>query len=169
MRLNLKRYPGYAVEVDQESHSLLISDDSGKIVLAVSADDLLDRLIEQRSGPRLDRRSLRIPIALHLKYTDIKGKSRDGLTATISSGGIFLESYSPYPVGSTFDFDIRLPYQPGDPIYASGEVVWTRVREEHLVKFPGMGIKFNKIGSEDQLRLLELVDMMMKAREAGYS
>ena len=162
MRLSSNNFSGYAVELNDQTHAMIIRNEEDEIVLTIPVDDILERFLDRKFEQYGNRKGPRVNASLQLKYTDQDGKEYEGMTGTIGSGGLFLESQSLYSIGSSLTFEIKLPHQPLRPIRASGDVVWTRPRMERVVQFPGMGIQFKKISSEDQQRLLEFVEMITR-------
>lgn len=62
----------------------------------------------------------------------------------ISMGGMFIGARAPLPPGSLCQLDFRL--RDGYPlILGSGEVVWTRARDEGRGRPPGMGVRFHDL------------------------
>ena len=153
--------------MDKNGDGFVVRNEAQEPILSISVDDLLDQIIEGRPKTFEDRRGPRVNMALHAKVTDPGGFKFDGITETISGGGVFIETPTQLPLGSSLDIEIRLPYEPGDPIHASGEVIWSRPETERIVKFPGMGVKFKGVSKEDRSRIIELVDMITKAQVGG--
>jgi uncharacterized protein (TIGR02266 family) len=65
-----------------------------------------------------------------------------GLTENLSEGGLFIETYSPRPVGTEIDLTLRLPHGT-DPIRAKGTVRWIREFSESSDTVPGMGVRLS--------------------------
>jgi type IV pilus assembly protein PilZ len=167
MRIESKKYLGCAVEIDLEDRGLIFLNEKGEVLLKISVDELLDRIIAEKNESYGNRREPRVNAALQLRFKDPNGKLYDGMTGTIGTGGLFLESDHLYPVGSPLELEIKFPHEPDEPIRAVGEVVWNRARMERTIHFPGMGIKFSRISEEDKERLQGFVRVLTRAKRAG--
>ena len=67
-----------------------------------------------------------------------------GLTSNISTGGLFLASETPLPVGSLLAFELRV--DEGEPCELRGVVRWVREPEQASDAFPaGMGVQFSRL------------------------
>jgi len=162
MQLRSKVFLGYSIEVDATGQNFAIRNERQEILRIISVDELLATLIAPPVRPDLRRSEPRVNAALRLTFTYGKGTTFEGLSNTIGGGGLFIESPSPYPVGSLLDLEIKLPYRPTEPVYASGKVVWKRTKLERTVFFPGMGIEFKRISPEDKKRIREFVHIFTK-------
>lgn len=119
--------------------------------------DRLTMLVERR-------RALRHRVALPIRHRPIReGEADDFLLEygrDLSSTGIFLETPSPFAVGTKLELVFRLPpdlssEQGIHHIKVMGEVMWISA-EESETSCPGMGIHFIDLG-EDSLKLLEKI------------
>ncbi len=78
-----------------------------------------------------------------------RASSRPVFTHNISVGGTFIKTDNPLPVGSRFNFSLRVP--PSEvPLEVSGEVVWSQAEGRQ----PGMGVRF-LYSSDAQRTVLE--------------
>jgi hypothetical protein len=78
---------------------------------------------------------------------DHKGMHYQGRINDISQGGLYIDTINPLPEGSFVSFQFRLPGdESGGPISGEGRVVW-------MIHMQGMGISFNRLSDEDQVRL----------------
>ena len=87
-----------------------------------------------RPGERA-RVPLERPIGLRFNHL---GEFVDGLAANLSTGGMFIRTRRPHPVGSVFEFEFR----PGthQPLIAGkAQVAWVRRRSDTLDEPAGMG------------------------------
>jgi len=157
------------VEIDSEGRGLVLVNEKGEVLMRISVDDLLDRLLSEKKESYGNRREPRVNAALQLRFKDPNGKRYDGMTGTIGTGGLFLESDHLYPVGSAIELEIKFPHEPDEPVRAVGEVVWNRARMERTIHFPGMGIKFSAISEEDRKRLQSFIRILTRVKQAGGS
>ena len=64
-----------------------------------------------------------------------------GFSRNISEGGVFVATYSPIPVGTVMDLEIKMP-DSSPPIAMRGEVRWRAEPTEGSDGEPGLGVKF---------------------------
>jgi len=162
MEFHSNLFLGYTIEVDATGQNFAIRNENQEILRIISVDELLATFVAPLIHPDLRRSETRVNAALQLKFTYGKGTTFEGISGTIGGGGLFIESRSPYPIGSLLDLEIKLPYRPTEPVYASGKVVWNRTKMERTIFFPGMGIEFKRISPEDKKRILEFVHIFTK-------
>jgi len=79
----------------------------------------------------------------------------------IGMGGIFVETDSPLPTGTFFEFEFTLPASDSQ-VHAKGMVTWSSKRENK-----GMGIKFIRISTLDKKSILEYISKRLE--EKGLS
>lgn len=75
-----------------------------------------------------------------------------GFTRNISEGGIFVATYSPFPVGTVMELEIKMPDN-SPPIAMRGEVRWRAEPSEDSDGEPGLGVKFIDLDDADRLRI----------------
>ena len=82
----------------------------------------------------------------------------------ISLGGTFIKTQNYLPIGTRFQFTIKLPnYE--EEISLKAEVVWVREREEivqNRILPQGMGIKFIFDTEEEQKRFTEKIEGLIR-------
>ena len=93
----------------------------------------------RRIDPRYDR-------ALEVEV-QFEGKKQTSRTMNISLGGLYLESASPLPIGTTVQLRFQLPTQP-EPVEVAGDVRWV-VKKEGLADQSGIGIRFQGLRARD--------------------
>ena len=93
----------------------------------------------RRIDPRYDRR-LEIEVMF-------EGKKQTSQTLNISLGGLYLESASPLPIGTTVQLRFQLPTQP-EPVEVAGDVRWL-VKKEGPGEKSGIGIRFQGLRARD--------------------
>jgi len=94
------------------------------------------------------RRSVRVEVALPVRFTDLNGQFRHGKTRNISVGGVFISAGNvSMPVGVFTNLCIDLPND--SPILVYGKVVWTNRY--------GFGIKFVSLDPKDKSRVRTLI------------
>lgn len=93
----------------------------------------------RRIDPRYDRQ-LEIEVLF-------EGKKQISQTRNISLGGLYLESATPLPIGTTVQLRFQLPTQP-EPVEVSGDVRWV-VKKEGAGETSGIGIRFQGLRARD--------------------
>jgi len=113
---------------------------------------------------RRDRR-IEVQLQVKLRFPDVE-RFRVFSTKDLSTGGIFVVSDTPKPVGSLVQVVMYPPgIELGLPLY--GEVVWAISPAEAASagRGPGMGIRFLELDEEAHGSLIDLVDTVMNAFE----
>ena len=93
----------------------------------------------RRIDPRYDRQ-LEIEVLF-------EGKKQISQTRNISLGGLYLESATPLPIGTTVQLRFQLPTQP-EPVEVAGDVRWV-VKKEGPGEQTGVGIRFQGLRARD--------------------
>jgi len=93
----------------------------------------------RRIDPRYDRQ-LEIEVLF-------EGKKQISQTRNISLGGLYLESASPLPIGTTVQLRFQLPTQP-EPVEVAGDVRWV-VKKGAAGDQSGIGIRFQGLRARD--------------------
>jgi uncharacterized protein (TIGR02266 family) len=93
----------------------------------------------RRIDPRYDRQ-LEIEVLF-------EGKKQISQTRNISLGGLYLESASALPIGTTVQLRFQLPTQP-EPVEVAGDVRWV-VKKEGAGEKSGVGIRFQGLRARD--------------------
>jgi uncharacterized protein (TIGR02266 family) len=96
------------------------------------------------------RSSLRVPSQLWVRYAAGGSEVTSEHCENLSEEGMFVASAQPLPPGTS----LRLEIEGGpamEPIKALGVVVWTRHFPQSGA--PGMGVRFQGLGSEQRLAL----------------
>ena len=91
----------------------------------------------RRIDPRYDRQ-LEIEVLF-------EGKKQISQTRNISLGGLYLESPTPLPIGTTVQLRFQLPTQP-EPVEVAGDVRWV-VKKDGAHN--GIGIRFQGLRARD--------------------
>jgi uncharacterized protein (TIGR02266 family) len=104
------------------------------------------------------RRSDRLQHELLVAYRTVDGFITDWAT-NISKGGVFINSRSPLPVGTTVRLIISLP-DTAFPFDLTGKV--TRVSEysNSVNEAPGMGIEFVDVDEDKRVRIERFVEKL---------
>ena len=75
-----------------------------------------------------------------------------GFTENLSDGGVFVATYMTKPIGSRVELAVRL-LGLGEPMKLRGEVRWVREPSSSDEVWPGMGIRFEDVGEDDERRI----------------
>ncbi|MGB5551755.1 MAG: PilZ domain-containing protein [Thermoanaerobaculia bacterium] len=98
------------------------------------------------------REHSRAPVraAVRLQF-DTQEPPQEGQTANLSTGGMFVQSKNPRPVGTLLRFELMLG--DGEPIKGVGEIVWIRPRPQGPDAPSGMGVQFGHLEESNHARL----------------
>jgi len=99
---------------------------------------------DRRRVPRVE---LEVDIGVHSDTNFYAGFSGD-----VSTGGIFVATYKPFPVGTKTTVSFVLPG--GHHVVSEGEVSWIRDADNEADAPPGMGISFVMLSSTDREMIL---------------
>jgi uncharacterized protein (TIGR02266 family) len=106
-------------------------------------------------APRNDRRKdVRRPHRLSVKLLATRASdpvSYLGLTENLSEGGAFIATRAPCSVGSPVDLIVGLPQQ--KIVRLRGRVCWRRFASSDDDTAPGLGIRFERLSTEDADRI----------------
>ncbi len=106
---------------------------------------------ESRPGEQ-KRAALDRPVALRFKHFE---EFTEELATNVSSGGMFIRTRRPHPVGSVFEFELR-PGGGRPSITGKAQVAWVRRRDETAEKPAGMGTRFVELDNECRRHVVEL-------------
>jgi uncharacterized protein (TIGR02266 family) len=117
-----------------------------------------------RGAPAPQRRRYpRAPLSLQLRYGGDSASMRDGFSAVVGGGGLFIESVNPLPIGTRIEIELPLPGLPL-PIKAAGRVVWVRPEFDPRGLSPGMAIAFDDLPDPARQRITEIVMRILLGR-----
>ena len=157
-----KKYQNFQLEVDPSNENLILFDSQENQLGLLSFEELFDYLKD--SSAVYQRQEPRIPLSLKIRYTNPEGKWFESITDTIGGGGLFIESRTPFEPGSPIKVELFLPGKEKTPITAEGTVAWKRTKFERTLYFPGMGIQFTNVSSENKDALLSEIDLLNSLR-----
>lgn len=115
-----------------------------------------ESLLERRKSARLD-------IALSVSYT-VKNahgevtEMAEAMSSDISATGIRLMTPVPLKNGATLDLEISIEGQEGEPVHATGEVVWQNQISDTSYE---IGAVIRHMNEEDKKRFLDFVFCQM--------
>lgn len=98
----------------------------------------------------------RAPISIRIQYREAQKGVREGFTAIMGGGGLFIDTVSPLPVGTDVSLEFGLPGQ-ADSVNVDGQVVWVRPEFDPKGFSPGMGVQFKKINEADREKVVQFV------------
>src|SRR4029077_17190091 len=93
--------------------------------------------VMNNGGPSDHRRSARVPVALELEYRSA-GAFLVAYTTNLSKGGIFVETSTPLPMGTTVAMRLHAPHSA--VCEGHGTVAWLRPESTGPGQPAGMGI-----------------------------
>jgi uncharacterized protein (TIGR02266 family) len=151
---------------------LLVDDDDAREGIASGADALVGKPIQMRAFldtvrkfvDLKERRSPRIPVNLRFTYR-FEEQSGQAFSREISAYGVFLKTDLTAPEGALLNLSFRLPGE-GDEIHCMGVVRLANEFAGPESDTSGLGIEFEHVEPEDQVRFQHFVD---KSDSAGLS
>jgi type IV pilus assembly protein PilZ len=159
-------HKGKALELDCERELITVRGSKGEKLGSVTWASIIeqarplpepDRWNELRDQPRLS-------LVLKVRYTTAGGKTIESRAGGIGGGGLFIESVSPLPVGTSISLEFTLPDQPAEWLHAKGAIAWVCPKPDHYTFSPGMGVQFTDIQLDARARIVELVKSLRGAR-----
>ncbi len=102
------------------------------------------------------RASVRVPLALNVCF-ESRGEVGDCLMTNLSTGGIFIATESPLPIGTPFNVRIRVE-KTGEGIELPGEVAAVNVSANLAEEERGMGIRFVNLDDAQRKQVTELYE-----------
>ena len=99
------------------------------------------------------RADYELPVRLRFKHL---GEFIDELVANVSTGGMFIRTARPHPVGSVFEFQLGMG-DGGPPVDGKAQVAWIRRRSDHPGEPAGMGVRFAELDDSSRRRLAEQI------------
>lgn len=99
----------------------------------------------------------RVPIerTIDLRFTNFEGLVT-GVSANLSTSGMFIQSNSPESAGTEFDFALRI--EEWSPIQGTAKVIWIRPHTESPERPAGMGVQFVDLDAQSRRMIRWLVD-----------
>ncbi len=119
-----------------------------------------DKRIEHVSRQPLRRRFKRIPLKAAIEYKQkfVRGQQwHKGKIINLSAEGIFMTAEEIFTIGEVLVTRVYLLPQPGI-IEVEARVAWTADKDIQAQDYPGMGIEFINISSQQQRQILEFVE-----------
>lgn len=101
-------------------------------------------------GGRENRRTERTALVVRVDYSTVDSFFSE-FTTNINEGGLFIETDSPSPLGTSVLVQFQLPGS-DDPLKLEGRVVWASP-PEGSAEGPGMGIEFENLDESARRRI----------------
>jgi uncharacterized protein (TIGR02266 family) len=164
MKIRLKksgRYQGYQIGINAEEESLTVEDAEGKPLANLTLEDFFDRL--GATTHDFKRQYPRLELGTHIKYYDTEGRLCEAIASSLGGGGLFIDQFSPPPMGTPVRLEINLPASKRT-IEATGKVVWVRKSVLERVFYPGMGLQFISISGQDRAEILQFIKKFNRQR-----
>ena len=126
------------------------------------------------NGSRDRRKTPRISIEIDVLYDVLSGNAsgkQNSRTRDVSLGGIGLTLNEKLFPGTVLSLQLNIA-QSHRPIFAQGEIVWTKEifkknTAQNGQRLFGAGIKFTKIGQEDKVALSSFINRRAKNTQGG--
>ena len=155
-----------SLEFDSDQETLLLLDSQGQPLGRITWGAMIG-FIRQSVGesPRAEKRDYsRAPLVVKVEYQTSEGSRIEGLTGDLSGGGLFIETSTPLPQGTTLTVEFGLPDTPTERLQATAQVAWARRDAERYLFPSGMGVQFTNISPEAKSKIIEFVDALNRAR-----
>jgi len=114
---------------------------------------------ERKDGGGSARKSQRADLVVRVDYQTVDELFSD-FARNINEGGIFVETATPHPLGTTVDLQFRLPGS-DEPVQVKGSVV--HVSRGEGAEPPGVGIEFENLDGPTRQRINKLVRKLRAA------
>jgi len=111
------------------------------------------------------RDSVRVPLDLNVNF-ESRGEVKKCLMKNLSTGGIFVATESPLPLGTPFNVRIRIE-RTGEEIELPGEVVSVGASANLAEEKHGMGIRFVHLTEAQSKQVAEFSEQAMKKAIGG--
>ncbi len=119
-----------------------------------------DKAIENIKKMQLRRRFKRLPIDLKIELkskTDSCAECFKADIINLSAVGAFIFGCDNFKLGDQVILKMKLTPKPGE-LELEARVVWVPDKTVQLHEYPGIGIEFCNISSENQRKLIEFID-----------
>ena len=98
------------------------------------------------------RRHSRLIQKMPIRYSKGNGdKAQDAFSCDISAGGVRISTNSKLDIGAEIGIEVHINSS-GTPYYAQGEVVWLKENNGENDKAFGLGVKFKRIVTKQDLK-----------------
>lgn len=164
MKIHLKksvRYRGYQIGINADDETLTVENTEGKPVANLALEDFLDRL--GATPHEFKRQYPRLELGTRVKYYDSEGLPCDVIASSLGGGGLFIDQFSPPPMGTSVRLEIQLPALK-HIIPAEAKVTWVRKSVVEKIFYPGMGLQFTSISDKDRAEILEFIKTFNRQR-----
>ena len=115
----------------------------------------------QPNLPPLRRRFKRLDVAnIAVRYLPVYRQEDpffEGKAVNLGGEGLFLYTQKVFPLNTELILELNFPKE-NSPLVVQGTVVWLADKELQPHSFPGMGIRFKKLDSQQQKLLVEFID-----------
>jgi anti-anti-sigma factor len=119
-----------------------------------------DKIIENIKRMQLRRRFKRLPIDLKIELKSTADDSASCLKVDIlnlSAVGAFIFGCSKFKLGDEVILKMKLAPK-HEELVITGRVVWVPDKEVQLHEYPGIGVEFYNISTDNQQKLIEFID-----------
>ncbi|MBI4401986.1 MAG: PilZ domain-containing protein [Nitrospirae bacterium] len=159
-----KAHQGKTLELDCERETITLLDRAGEQLGTITWESVIDhiRALSEKSRAGESRSQPRAPLVAKVKYDSTGGYQIESRASGIGGGGLFIESQTLLPIGTSISLEIALPDRPAEWLEAKGVVAWVCPKPDQYTSSPGMGVRFTTISAEVRERVLELVNSLKR-------
>jgi uncharacterized protein (TIGR02266 family) len=105
-----------------------------------------------------NRKQTRVPLEVEITL-ESENNFYSGITGNVSTGGVFVATYTPPPMGSLVQMSLTLNPGHGGPYAVAGRVMWTRGPERASDHAPaGCGIRWVDLNQDAERAIKAFVD-----------
>lgn len=112
-----------------------------------------------KAGPAERRQSIRVPYLCEVQCEGIDFGTLTTRINDLSTGGVFIDAETPFPVGSSFAFKFKVPDK---EVRVTGEVRYSMPKI-------GMGVRFVDLGAEDLAAISSVVEDLARMNSYKYT
>jgi type IV pilus assembly protein PilZ len=153
-------HKGKALELDSQREVITLLGLRGERLGSVSWQSVIDHILAANDAARNQdaRNDPRVSLLVKVRYGIPGGKRIESRAVGIGLGGMFIESTTPLPIGSSVELEFTLPDRPADWLEVKGAVAWVCPKADQYTLSPGMGVRFGEVSTEVRSRLMEVVN-----------
>lgn len=163
------RHKGKIIELDAARELVILLSVDGEVIGSLSWDFVIDQMLAYRkvSVQKEVRSEPRISLAFRVRYNSPEGRRFESRAGGIGGGGLFIESQTPLPVGTSLAMEFSLPEKSEEWMPAKGTVAWICPKADQYTFSPGMGVRFTEIAEDVRDRIHELVKSIQNMGQAA--
>ncbi len=156
---------GKSLELDCDRETITLVGPGGEELGTLTWESVIDQMLTQATltqSPET-RSQTRVALSFGVRYRTPEGHSFVSQAGGISSGGLFIESTAPLPVGTKLFIEFALPGAQTHWLEAKGTVAWVCPKSDQYTFSAGMGVQFTDISAEARGRVQDLIRSQLRS------